>query len=155
MRPRVLRPAILVLALAATASLSARSDTSLNGFVSGRELCEQAVCGSAIFLAAFAGSIDDRPALGLALGGIVHQPLPTSEGECVCILGGSWAIKTLRRSLAGDVTGGQLCYVNGVQYQVLGMSMDITQGGTGQAVFNALLDHAPFPPTIKGVITEN
>jgi hypothetical protein len=33
--------------------------------------------------------------------------------------------------------------------------MEITQGGTGQAVFNAILDHGPFPPTIKGVIAED
>jgi hypothetical protein len=127
----------------------------LSGLVSGRELCEQAVCGSAIFVAAFAGSIDDRPAVGLALGGIRHDPLPTAEGECVDILGGTWAIRTLRRSIAGDVTGGQLCYVDGIKYHVLGMSMDITEGGSGQAVFNAVLDHGPFPPTIKGVITED
>jgi hypothetical protein len=152
MLARVLRCAILVIALAATASLSATSQTQLSGVISGRELCEQDVCGSAIFLAAFAGSIDDRPAIGLALGGIVHEDLPTQPGQCVNILGGSWSIKTLRRTLAGDVNSGQLCYVNGVQYLVLGMSMEITQGGSGLAVFNAVLDHGPFPPTIRGVI---
>ena len=152
MRRRSLRPAILALALVATASVSASSQTSLSGVISGRELCEQEVCGSAIFLAAFAGAIDDRPAIGLALGGIVHEPLPQQPGECVRILGGSWSIRTLRRTLAGDVNGGQLCYVNGVQYQVLGMSMEINQGGTGEAIFNAVLDHGPFPPTIQGAI---
>ena len=154
MRDRALRPAILALALAATASLSATSQTSLSGLVSGRELCEQAVCGSAIFFAAFAGSIDDRPAIGLALGGIVHEPLPQAPDDCVNILGGSWSIRTLRRTLAGNVTGGQLCYVDGIQYHVVGMTMEITQGGTGQAVFNAVLDHGPFPPTIKGAISQ-
>jgi hypothetical protein len=159
MRARVLRPAALAIALAATASLStatlsATSQTSLSGFVSGRELCEQAVCGSAIFLAAFAGTIDNRPAFGLALGGIVHEPLPQNPGECVNILGGSWSISTLRRTLSGDVNGGQLCYVDGVRYQVLGMSMEITQGGSGEAVFNAVLDHGPFPPTIRGAIEQ-
>jgi len=154
MRARVLRPAILALALAATASLSATSETSLSGFVSGRELCEQEVCGSAIFLAAFAGSIDDRPAVGLALGGIVHEPLPTQVGQCVGILDGSWSIKTLRRTLAGDVKSGLLCYVDGVQYLVRDMVMEITQGGSGHAVFDAVLDHRPFPPTIKGAIAQ-
>ena len=96
--------------------------------ISGRELCEQEVCGSAIFLALFAGAIDDRPAIGLALGGIVHEPLPQQQGECVNILDGRWSIRTLQRTLAGDVTGGQICYVNGVQYQVLGMSMEIQAG---------------------------
>jgi hypothetical protein len=153
MRYRVLRPAVLALALTATVSLSADSQTSLSGLVSGRELCEQAVCGSAIFVAAFAGEIDHRPAIGLALGGIVHDPLPQSPGECVNILGGSWSIRTLRRTVAGEVVGGTLCYVDGTRYLV-GMSMDITQGGHGQAQFSAVLDHGPFPPTIKGAISQ-
>ena len=154
MRYRVLRPAILALALTATVSLSADSQTSLSGLVSGRELCEQAVCGSAIFVAAFVGEIDDRPAIGLALGGIVHEPLPQSPGECANIQGGSWSIRTLRRTLAGEVVaGGTLCYVDGIRYLV-GMSMNITQGGHGQAHFDAVLDHGPFPPTIRGAISQ-
>jgi hypothetical protein len=32
--------------------------------------------------------------------------------------------------------------------------MNITQGGTGEATFIAMLDHGPFPPTIRGVITQ-
>jgi hypothetical protein len=34
------------------------------------------------------------------------------------------------------------------------MSMNITDGGTGVAKFTAVLDHRPFPPTIKGVISQ-
>jgi len=32
--------------------------------------------------------------------------------------------------------------------------MNITEGGTGLATFTAVLDHGPFPPTIKGVIVQ-
>ena len=80
MHQSVLRSTCLALALLGTASLSAHSQTTLNGFVSGVELCEQAVCGSAIFVAGFAGEIADRPAVGLAVGGIIHDALPTIDG---------------------------------------------------------------------------
>jgi hypothetical protein len=151
MRSNVFRSGILALALLASASVSADSQLSLSGIVSGVELCEQAVCGSAIFVAGFAGEIGDRPAVGLAVGGIIHEDLPVTPG-CVSLLGGSWSIRTLRRTVAGDVeAGGHLCYVDGTKYFVR-MGMNITEGGSGEATFSAILDHGPFPPTIKGVI---
>ena len=107
MRRSVLRSSALTLALLATASVSADSQLSLSGFVSGRELCEQAVCGSAIFVAGFAGQIANRPAVGLALGGIVHETLPETIGGTATIPGGRWSIRTLRRTVEGDVAGGQ------------------------------------------------
>ena len=50
MRLGVLRSAIITLALtlASAAPLFAQSDTSLSGAISGRELCAQDMCGSAI-----------------------------------------------------------------------------------------------------------
>ena len=151
MRRNVLRSSILGLALLASASVSADS-LSLGGVVSGIELCEQAVCGSAIVAGAFAGQIADRPAFGPAVGSIVHQtPLPTVVGQCIDLLGRSWSIRTLRRTVTGDVAGGNLCYAGNLRYGVQ-MAMDIDEGGT--ATFTATLDHGPFPPTIRGVITQ-
>lgn len=151
MRRNVFRSGILALALLASASVSADSQLSLSGIVSGVELCEQEVCGSALFVALFGGKIGDLSTVGLAVGGIIHQPLPVAPG-CVDLLGGSWSIKTLRRTVAGDVVpGGDLCYVDGTKYFVR-MGMNITEGGSGDATFTAILDHGPFPPTIKGVI---
>ena len=87
MRLGFLRSAVITLAvtLASAAPLFAQSDTSLSGALSGRELCEQAVCGSAIFTAVFAGQIDHRPTVGLAIGAIQHTPLPTESGDCATI----------------------------------------------------------------------
>jgi len=148
-----LRSGTLALALLASSVVSADSQLSLSGVVSGVELCEQDVCGSAIFVAAFAGEIGERPAVGLAIGGIVHDDLPVAPG-CVNLLGGSWSIRTLRRTVGGSVEpGGDLCYVDGTRYFVR-MGMNITEGGTGLATFTAVLDHGPFPPTIKGVIVQ-
>ena len=153
MHRNVLRSGILGLALLASASVSADSPLSLGGLVSGIELCEQDVCGSAIFVAGFAGQIADRPAIGLAVGGIIHEELPVAPG-CVDLLGGSWSIRTLRRTVAGTVIpGGDLCYVDGTSTFVR-MLMNITEGGTGTATFRAFLDHGPFPPTIQGAITQ-
>src|SRR5204863_7701450 len=129
-----LRFAVLALVVSATASLSADPETtSLRGLVSGRELCEQAVCGSAIFAAGFAGEIDGRSAAGLAIGSIMHTtPLPQAAHECATIVGGRWSINTLRRSLSGDVPDGTVCYMDGVKFLVQ-MTMNIKQGGNGQA----------------------
>ena len=153
MRQSALRSTCLVLALLGTASLSAHSQTTLNGFVSGVELCEQEVCGSAIFVAGFAGEIADRPAVGLAVGGIKHDDLPVVIGATAEITGGMWSIRALRRTLGGKVTGGTLQKLNDTQFFVV-MSMEIDEGGSGEATFKAILDHGPFPPTIRGVIQQ-
>jgi hypothetical protein len=155
MRKRFLRYVIFAFVLSVATSLSASAQTSFSGLVSGRELCEQAVCGSAIFVAGFAGEIDGRQAVGLAVGSIRHTALPQGPGECATILGGSWSVNTLRRTLAGNVEPltGTVCYIDGVRYLV-SMTMNIVQGGTGQAQFSAVLDHGPFPPTIRGAITQ-
>ena len=97
MRLGIVRSAIITFALtlASVAPLFAQNqpDTSLSGAINGRELCEERVCGSAIFAAVFAGQIDGRPAVGLALGGIRHYlPLPQPGELCVPIFGGSWSI---------------------------------------------------------------
>lgn len=158
MRPGIVRSAVITLALtlASAAPLFAQTDTSLSGAVSGRELCEQAVCGSAIFAAVFAGQIDGRPAIGLALGSVVHElPLPQTEGECVAILGGRWSISTLRRTLAGTIgeEDGTICYKGGLKFDV-NLTMNIDQGGSGKAHLTVTLDHGPFPPTVNGFITQ-
>lgn len=158
MRFGVLRSAIITVALtlASAAPLFAQSDTSLSGAISGRELCAQDTCGSAIFAAVFAGQIDHRPAVGLAIGSIKHtSPLPTDPGQCADITGGSWSISTLRGTLAGSIesSGGQVCSIDGVKYKVT-LTMDIDQGGEGSANLCVLLDHKPFPPTVNGTISQ-
>jgi hypothetical protein len=157
MRHGVLRSAIITLAvtLVSAAPLLAQSKTSLSGALSGRELCEQAVCGSAIFVAAFGGQIDHRPAVGLAIGAIRHTALPTAVHECATIVGGSWSINTLRRNLSGSIEyGGTVCYIDGIRYLV-SLTMNIGEDGSdGQAQLTVLLDHEPFPPTVKGTISQ-
>lgn len=162
MRLGIVRSAIVTLALTLASAAPVFAQTSLSGVVSGRELCEQAVCGSAIFAAAFAGQINGRPAVGLALGGIVHEsPLPQIEGDCVAVLGGRWSISTLRGTLAGNVVDedgpgegdGTICYTGNLQF-VVNLTLNIEQGGSGKAHLTVTLDHGPFPPTVKGVILQ-
>ena len=135
MRHGVLRPAIITLALtlSSAAPLFAQSDTSLTGALSGRELCEQAVCGSAIFAAAFAGQIDHRRQSVSRSAPSSHTALPTAPGDCATIVGGSWSINTLRRNLSGSIEpGGKVCYIDGIRYSV-SLTMDIDHGGSGEA----------------------
>jgi hypothetical protein len=161
MRFGIFRSAIITLGLtlASAAPLFAQNqaDTSLIGTINGRELCEERVCGSAIFAAVFAGQIDGRNAVGLALGGIRHfLPLPQPGDPCVPIFGGSWSISTLRRTLAGTVDdeGGRICPIDGSHFRV-DLTMNITQGGKGDAHLTVFLDHSvlPLPPIITGFIT--
>ncbi len=162
MRLDIVRSAIISVALtlvsAAPLFAQGQPDTSLTGTINGRELCEERVCGSAIFAAAFAGQIDGRSAVGLALGSIRHYlPLPQPGESCVPIFGGSWSISTPRRTLAGDVDdeGGTICPIDGSHFQV-DLTMNITYGGKGDAHLTVLLDHTPLPlpPIITGFITQ-
>jgi len=100
-----LRSGTLALALLASSVVSADSQLSLSGVVSGVELCEQDVCGSAIFVAAFAGEIGERPAVGLAIGGIVHDDLPVAPG-CVNLLGAGRSARCAGRSAAASNQAG-------------------------------------------------
>ena len=97
MRLGVLRCTIITLALTLSSAAplfaqTAAAGTSMSGAISGHELCAQDMCGSAIFAALFAGQIDARPAVGLAIGAIRHTPLPTTSTDpCAIIVGGSFA----------------------------------------------------------------
>lgn len=144
------RSCVLVLLVLASVSVTASSTASLSGVIVGREICEQEVCGAAIFVAAFAGQINGRPARGAAIGGIEHDPLPTEETPTSDITGGSWAIVTPAGTIHGTVGGGLLTYIDGIRYGVV-VQLDFDGGSS---TFHATLDHGPFPPTIRGFVVD-
>ena len=61
---------------------------------SGIELCEQAVCGSAIFVALFSGQVGVNPhAFGKIAVAVTHAPLPDPEDPPAALTGGVWQLQ--------------------------------------------------------------
>ena len=46
-----------------------------------------------------------------------------------------------------------MCYINGIQYMV-SLTMNIDRGRRGPGQLTVILDHEPFPPTVKGAISQ-
>ena len=147
---------LLVPALIFTIGLGpvqAVSTPVIQGQVSGLELCEQAVCGQAIFVAAFVGRVGANPfALGIVAVAVTHDPLP-GPFDCAAITGGSWDLWAAGRHFHGNVTG--TLFNTGQNTYVVRTALTLTSGGTGTLSAQALLDHNVFPPTIKGLLSQN
>ncbi len=136
---------LLVTALPARAS-----GTTVEGELSGVEVCPQLACGAAIFTGNFHGKINNRPSLGYFWTAVQHEPLP-DPGATVAITGGRWNITTLFRSISGRVQSGTL-HNNGDNSFNIDAVLEIDRGGSGSVTFSGLLDHTVFPPTIDGVL---
>jgi hypothetical protein len=144
---------VLVLLVAATPlTVAASSTPSLEGFANGRELCPQVICGVAVFAGGFQGSVDGRPTPGIFVAAINHQDL-LPVGETALVFGGQWTIQTFRGKFKGHVSDGLLENLNDVQFCVE-LTMEIDEGADGTVFFIGILDHGPFPPTIRGLVTQ-
>ena len=153
MRRRFSWFALVLVLVAAAVPLRASSLPAIQGVVAGLEFCEQARCGAAIFAGVFKGSVNGRFAFGTIAFGVNHEtPLPES-GDTKLVTGGGWKLQLLSgHTLLGRVTGGTLHNNGDGTYGVVA-TMEITQGGSGDATFIGTLSHKTFPPTIWGVIT--
>jgi len=132
--------------------LGAISQPSFAGKIAGLELCEQDVCGAAVFTGLFDGQIDFRRERGLFLGAVTHDPLPTIRGESRDVTGGFWKIRTLRQAIAGSIVDGTITY-NGNDTFTVVMTM-VPAFGNGSATFIGTLDHRVFPPGVGGLILQ-
>ena len=137
--------------LAGTAPLRAESRPAIDGDVSGLELCEQAVCGAAIFVGVYQGRVGLNPfALGLMSVAVTHEDLPALE-ETADITGGVWRLRLLSgRLISGIVVGGVLANPRGDDTFDATVELLVTSGGSGTLTFEGLLDHNVFPPTVNG-----
>jgi len=143
---------VLVLALVAgSAPLRAESTPVINGEVSGFELCEQAVCGAAIFAGLYHGQVGFNPlALGLMSVAVTHEDLP-SVGDTADITGGTWRLRLLSgRLISGIVTGGTLAHPEDDDTFDATVHLQVLSGGSGTLTFEGVLDHNVFPPTVIG-----
>jgi len=147
--------ALFVVLVVSAAPIRASSvPPPLQGAVAGIELCEQATCGAAIFVAGFAGQVDGRFAIGTITVAVRHElPLP-GPNLSVNIIGGAWRLQLLSgRTISGILTGGTLFNNNGNGTFHVNTPMLITSGAVGAATFDGTLSHNTFPPTISGHIT--
>jgi hypothetical protein len=134
--------------------LAADSRPVLTGGAAGIELCPQSICGFALFVGQFEGEVNSRPADGGFVALVEHGPLPINPFDTAPITGGDVTITAGKRVFKGDIVGGSITNLNGVQYCVA-MAIDLTSGGKGTVHFTGLLDHGPFPPTIAGFVTQD
>ena len=152
--PRRVRPAVLVMILLlSTLPIAAVSDPVIAGQIRGIEFCPQSICGAAIFGGDFVGSVNGIPTRGVFVGAITHDPLP-EPGDSAFITGGTWVIRTARRSFSGFVFPGGTLTNNGDNTFSVDMTMVILRGGAGTLHFSGLLNHNPFPPTIIGTVSQ-
>jgi hypothetical protein len=143
--------AIAVVLLFGAAPLRASSLSPVAGKANGLELCEQAVCGSAIFVAIFSGQVGFNPhALGTIAVSVTHDPLPGVDDPPVNLTGGVWQLQVLFGGRAtGIVTGGTLENNGDNTFHVVAHMLS---AATGALTFNGTLSHNAFPPTLIGSI---
>lgn len=143
---------IALILIAGAAPLRASSIPAIRGSANGIELCEQAVCGSAIFAAIFSGQAGFNPhALGTIVVSVTHTPLPDAENpDPAHLTGGVWQLQPLfGPKIAGIITGGTIEISGPGTFRVVAQMFS---PATGSSTFDGTLSHNAFPPTINGTI---
>ena len=146
---------IVLILIAGAAPLRASSIPTIQGSANGIELCEQAVCGYAVFTAIFTGQVGGNAhAFGTISVAVKHDPLPGPDDPPANLTGGFWQLQPfLRLPIAGIVTGGTLESNGDNTFHVIA-HMLIRSGGLGTLTFDGTLNHNAFPPTIDGHISQ-
>ena len=141
---------LLGVLLVGAAPIHASSIPSIQGSVAGIELCDQAMCGSAIFVSIFNGQIGNARTIGTLTLSVNHPPLPGPDDPPIPIVG-VWLLQPLfGHSLSGSLAGTLDNNGDGT-YHVVGL-MQLASPGVGTAHFDGTLSHNTYPPTIGGHI---
>ena len=151
---RALVSAAVVLVLASGARpAAAASNPVINVDTFGLELCPQSICGAAIFVGVLFGEVGgNQNAFGTYSVAITHDPLPPAF-HFAALKGGLFEFKVGLRRIRGIVTGGVL-FNNGNNTFSVRANLLLLSGGTGTVVFEGLLDHNVFPPTVVGRVRQ-
>jgi hypothetical protein len=157
MKRMVAAVAVLLLVIAGAAPIQA-STPAINVAASGVELCPQSICGAAIFAGLVHGQVGANPnAFGTFAVAITHDPLP-EPGDTAALTGGVFEFRVGLRRIRGVVLAGTLLnngtIPGGENTFTVHAVLAITSGGHGLLVFDGLLNHNVFPPTIVGTVTE-
>jgi hypothetical protein len=150
---RAVALAVIVLLIGGAVPVRAASTPVINAVSSGVELCPQSICGAAIFVGVLRGQVGGNPdATGLFAVAVKHDPLPDPL-QAAAITGGAFQFQIGFRQIKGVVAGGTL-FNNGDNTFTVHAVLVITSGGSGQVIYNGLLNHNVFPPTVIGTLTQ-
>ena len=127
----------------------------INAATAGVELCQQSVCGAAIFVGVLHGQVGSNPnAAGLFAVAVMHDPLP-DPFQSAAITGGVFQFQIGLRQIKGVVVPGvSTLFNNGDNTFTVHALLVITSGGSGQVIFTGLLSHNVFPPTVIGTLSQ-
>ena len=145
---RVAVAALVVALLLIPRAPRVEAATALGGEVSGFEICPQELCGAAIFLGAFRGTLDGVDDPGGWWVVVNHEPLPRA-GASAAIRGGRWGLRAGERRLPGSVASGTLRN-NGDGTFTVTPVLVLSGGGEGALTLAITLDHRAFPPAVTG-----
>lgn len=125
--------------------------TSINGHINGIESCFQFVCGYAEFVGTFTGKVNGNDTTGVFRARVTHDELvETNQGVTMVDEGGEWALILPDTAIKGTVgAGGTLRFRQNNTFAV-DLTLPITEGGSGTAMFDGTLNHNVFPPTATG-----
>lgn len=137
----------------ASATAIAQTTPTINGRVTGIELCSQSLCGYAWFAGTFVGKVGDLGDTTAAWAvRVTHDSLNQANKGVTSVTGGDWILV-----LNGDVSisgtidpGGTLTYRAGNNTFDVDLTLTISQGGSGKVSFDGTLNHSVFPPPITG-----
>jgi hypothetical protein len=151
---RLLVPLALFFVIAAPVTGYAVSNPVIAGSVTGVELCEQDVCGAAVFVGVFAGRFGNRFAIGLISGAVTHEDLP-APGDTAAITGGVWRLQLLSgRTVSGSIPPtGSITADDDNTFDITAQ-LDLVTGGLGSVFLEGELNHNTFPPTVTVVLTQ-
>jgi len=146
---------LMVLAiLVPAARLEAASTPVINVNTAGIELCQQSICGAAIFTGFLFGQVGANPsAIGTFAVAVTHEDLPDADQPPAKITGGLFEFRVGLRRIRGFIAGGFITN-NGDNTFDVDALLVITSGGSGTVKYHGLLNHNVFPPTVVGPVTQ-
>jgi hypothetical protein len=121
----------------------------------GVELCEQAVCGAAIFVGFLGGQVGaNQNAFGTFAVAINHTTLPPTPAQNPAfVTGGLFEFRFGLRRIRGGIVPGGLLINNGNGTFTVQTELVTTDGDHLDAV--VLLDHTTFPPIVTARVVSS
>jgi hypothetical protein len=136
-----------------TAQKGVASQPIVTGHLEGVELCAQFQCGFAVFVGLFKGEVNKQRGKGGFLVRVNHESLPAPGQAPAAITGGEWDLRVGVNLFQGDVVKGTIVN-NGNNTFTLNLTLQVTDGGSGEIIFTGILDHSDFPPTVEGDLAQ-
>jgi hypothetical protein len=152
MKKAIISAAILLVVTCGARPAQAASIPFINVGALGLELCEQNVCGAAIFVGFLKGQVGPfSNALGTFAVAINHTPLPpTPQDNPAFVTGGLFEFRFGLLRIRGGVVPGGLLLNNGNNTFTVQIDLVTTNGDNLAA--EVLLNHNAFPPIVTATV---